>query len=168
MKRLFLTIIMQVCIVLLISNPISIVPQSYNGMTKDAYVSLPNSAGGVNVKIMFKNTSDKTIKYIYINCTPYNAVDDVVPCSIRGYKVLDLSITGPIEPNTGNIPEYMWKYLGNLDYNGVYLAEFENVWYNSTIKYAVVDKIEIVYMDNSREVLTKPFHHIFLLNIIRQ
>jgi len=79
-------------------------------MTKDARTSVPNSVGGVNVTTMFKNTSDKTIKYVYINCTPYNAVDDAVPCSIRGFDVLDLSITGPIEPNTNNDCDYAIKW----------------------------------------------------------
>ena len=36
----------------------------------------PNSAGGVSVQIIFQNDTQKTIKYVYFDVVPYNAVKD--------------------------------------------------------------------------------------------
>ena len=35
-----------------------------------------NSAGGVSVQIIFQNDTQKTIKYVYFDVVPYNAVKD--------------------------------------------------------------------------------------------
>lgn len=46
--------------------------------------SEPNSAGGIDLYIKWKNTSEKTVKYAYFTCDLYNAVDDNVENDISG------------------------------------------------------------------------------------
>jgi len=91
----------------------------------------PNSAGGVNVEAMFKNQSDKEIKYLRVSVTPYNAVMDPVSCQITGKSTIRLEDVGP------------WV-AGGVDY-----GTWKNVWYNQTIRYISLDLIEIEYMDGS-------------------
>lgn len=57
-----------------------------------------NSVGGVTVDIYYCNNSGKAIKYITWYMTPYNAVNDAVKCSVRGYSQVTGKTTGPIEP----------------------------------------------------------------------
>lgn len=57
-----------------------------------------NSVGGVSVSIKYCNNSNKIIKYITWYMTPYNAVGDIVKCSVRGYSQAQGKTTGPIEP----------------------------------------------------------------------
>ena len=42
----------------------------------DTWKPGPNSAGGVSVQIVFQNDTQKTIKYVYFDVVPYNAVKD--------------------------------------------------------------------------------------------
>ncbi len=92
----------------------------------------PNSAGGVDVSIEFKNLSDKTIKYITFKVVPYNAVDDVVECEIRGISERLLKATGPIAANDVR-SDMVWQ----------------DVWYNTTIKRCTAVVYKIIYMDGS-------------------
>lgn len=57
-----------------------------------------NSVGGVSPTIYYCNNSGKTIKYITWYMTPYNAVNDAVTCSVRGYSQVTGKTTGPINP----------------------------------------------------------------------
>lgn len=98
----------------------------------------PNSAGGVNVFIRWQNISSKPIKYITFSVTPYNAVDDAVSCTISNKGKYRLKATGPMEAKTEKIENNFW----------------ENVWYNSTIKRAEINSIDIIYMDNSEESIS--------------
>src|ERR1035441_206544 len=82
------------------------------------YTTEPNSAGGVSCNIVWKNISSKTIKYIHFTVTPYNAVGDAVTCSVRGYSETRVQDTGPFKPG---------KTYG-------YDNEWDNLWYNYTIK----------------------------------
>lgn len=109
--------------------------EDYNSIMVDGvlygYISTPNSAGGVSIALSITNYDEKEIKYITFDVTPYNAVDDPVESAIRNKSKLELKVTGPVEKN------------------GV--TEFDNVWYNKTIKYAVISHITIEYMDGSTE-----------------
>lgn len=93
--------------------------------------STPNYAGGVDVRIKFWNVSDKTIKYVYFTVEPYNRVDDVTASTIGGKSLVKLEAVNYIEQNQ------------------CYDATWENVWYNSTIAYAKIKNIKIIYKDNS-------------------
>lgn len=100
-----------------------------------AYSDDPNSAGGVDFSVRFNYyQKERTAKYITIKAVPYNAVDDIVACEIKGTSLATLKITGPFE-------------RGNT-----YSSRYENAWYNSTIKYAVISEITIEYADG--EIIT--------------
>lgn len=100
--------------------------------------SSPNSASGVDLYIQWKNTSSKVIKYATFEVVPYNAVDDVVYCEIRGHSNFRALDTGPFKKGQGNA-------------SGVY---WENAWYNSTIKYVKLEGVDIEYMDGTTISLT--------------
>jgi len=104
------------------------------------YTSDPNSAGGVDVNIEWKNISNRTVKYAYFRVVPYNAVDDIQECRISKESKQYLSITGPIKP--GGI-------------NGKY-SNWENVWWNYTISYMKIVSIELEYMDGFKIQTTNP------------
>lgn len=93
----------------------------------------PNSAGGVDLNIVWQNRSAKTVKYAYFTLVPYNAVGDAVACSIRDYSEYTAEVTGPIRPGQ--------TYGGGMPW--------ENAWYNNTIKRARVEQIRIVYTDST-------------------
>lgn len=97
------------------------------------WVASPNSAGGNDVKISFRNDSDKQIKYIVFLVDALNAVGDVVPCTVRQQTTMRLQATGP--------------YGGNRIVNNLY---WENVWYNHSVKSAKVVGAEIEYVDGEK------------------
>jgi len=100
------------------------------------FPSTPNSAGGVNVIIFWKNISPKDFKYVIFTVKPYNAVDDVVYCTISHEADSRLKITGPVKAKNMDKPSSsLW----------------ENVWYNNTIKRIEIEQIDIIYMDNTEE-----------------
>lgn len=91
--------------------------------------SEPNSANGVDLSISF--WSSQPIKYLTVWTTPYNGVNDPVLCEITRQAQQSCRYTGP----------------SSIDYPVV--ASVENEWYNATIKYAVLDKIRVEFMDGS-------------------
>lgn len=96
-----------------------------------SYLGRPNSASGVDAYFYYKNLSDKTIKYLFWEGYPMNAVGDRVSCEIRGYRDFRGKDTGPVKPG---------KSSGGC---------WECAWYNSTAKKLVLTGIEIEYMDGS-------------------
>ena len=101
----------------------------------DGWHSGPNSAGGVSVKGSFTYTGSKTIKYITIRFTPYNAVGDAVGCDTKRVSEYGLQCTGPYEPGKS------YSFFG------------ENMWYNWAIKSVKVTKAEIQFMDGTEETI---------------
>jgi hypothetical protein len=97
------------------------------------YTSNPNSAGGVDCNIIWKNKSDKTVKYANFSVAPFNAVDDMVESKIGGETYKKITVTGPVKPNKINGYDTYWECL----------------WYNSTISYMKITGIEIEYMDGT-------------------
>ena len=106
----------------------------------DVYVDDVNSVGGVDMRISWTNTSDKTIKYIHFYVVPYNAVGDQMYCDIRDHSRFDAYVTGPCEPGHQGYYKIGDIYYGNL---------WETVWYNSSIKTIELVGIKIIYMDGS-------------------
>ena len=98
-----------------------------------AYLSSPNSAGGVDAHLVWKNVSKKTIKYLTWSGYPINAVGDAVECEIRGVSESGGRITGPIKPGTTYGYGKYWECL----------------WYNYSAKKLVLTGIDIEYMDGS-------------------
>jgi hypothetical protein len=102
------------------------------------YTDDPNSAGGVDLHIVWQNTSNKAVKYCVFSVEPYNAVGDVVECTIKNISEYNGKVTGPISPG-------QWEGEDNY---------WECAWYNTTIVKAKLTKINIDYMDGSSEELT--------------
>lgn len=97
------------------------------------YTSNPNSANGVDLHIVWENTSDKTIKYCSFTAVPYNAVNDPVKCTIRNNSDYTGQVTGPIEPGQVSGEDRRW----------------DCAWYNNTITRAELTGVRIEYMDGS-------------------
>jgi hypothetical protein len=97
----------------------------------------PNSAGGVNVGVFFRNISEKKIKYIYFTIVPYNRVGDIVRCTISGRSSVRLEKVGFISPD-----EYSKDY-----------EVWANVWYNHNVSSIKITNIEIIFEDDSKQEL---------------
>ena len=100
---------------------------------KKAYLSSPNSAGGVDAHLVWKNVSNKTIKYLNWSGYPINAVGDPVSCEARGTIEGGGKVTGPIKPGATYGYGTYWDCL----------------WYNYSAKKLVLTEIDIEYMDGS-------------------
>lgn len=100
---------------------------------KKAYLSSPNSAGGVDAHFIWKNVSKKTVKYLNWSGYPINAVGDPVSCEVRRVTESGGMVTGPIKPGA------TYGY-------GTY---WECLWYNYSAKKLVLTEINIEYMDGS-------------------
>lgn len=98
----------------------------------EAKLHSPNSAGGVDVEVNFKNLSDKTIKYFVWEGYPLNAVGDRVGCEIRGMGNFRGKVTGPIKPKQ------------------TYYGYWSCAWYCWSARELVITGIEITYMDGTR------------------
>lgn len=96
--------------------------------------SKPNSVGGVDVFIGFKNLSSKTIKEVTFNVHAYDAVGDIVSCEVTDKEMAYLSSIGPYKKGKGE--------SGDSGY-------WSDVWYNSTIDRIELFSINIEYMDGS-------------------
>lgn len=96
------------------------------------WTAQPNSAGGVDLYINWKNLSDKVIKYAYFTVEPYNSVNDTVTCTIRHYSEFTAQDDGPFKKGQGTSGTgYYW----------------ENAWYNHSIRGARLKSVRIIYMD---------------------
>ena len=115
------------------------------------FVDEINSAGGVDMKIAWKNTSSKTIKYVYFTVEAYNAVDDKVYCEIGDHNEFTGYSTGPFEAGYTNLLYDDWEDEYSVD------TYWENCYYNSDIRYFVLTNIRIVHMDNTEENIGKDY-----------
>lgn len=91
---------------------------------------------------VWKNTSNKTVKYATFYWYPYNAVGDVMHCrtrTARRGRAAGGTVTGPIKP-------------GQTDGYG---SRWECLWYNSTIKKAYLYEIELEYMDGTSKTIDR-------------
>jgi hypothetical protein len=99
------------------------------------YTSSPNSAGGVDCNIIWKNLSEKTVKYARFTVVPFNEVNDRVKGEhdYSGDGEKTVKVTGPVKSK-------------QIDGNGTY---WDCLWYNWTIDYMLITGIEIEYSDGS-------------------
>lgn len=96
-----------------------------------ARLSSPNSAGGVDAIVYYKNLSDKTIKYFCWEGYAKNAVGDIVESEIGGREIFRGKDTGPIKPRkTGG-------------------GYWDCIIYNSTAKKLILTEVVIEYMDGT-------------------
>lgn len=97
--------------------------------------SRPNTAGGVDIQVGAMNPdSGEKLKYIRYWVSPFNAVGDKVQGETRRRDEAALRVTGPVEAD------------GDEDW-----STWKNVFYNSSIVCAEINKVEITYMDDSRD-----------------
>jgi hypothetical protein len=103
----------------------------------NSYPSKPNSASGVDLHIIWRNNSDKVIKYVDFAVEPYNAVNDVVRSEIGNKSLFEGRATGPFKKGEGNNGNKYW----------------ENAWYNYSIKTVQFYSVNIEYMDGTKVTL---------------
>lgn len=96
---------------------------------------VPNSAGGCDFYLKYRNSSPKTIKYLFWYGKVYNAVGDPVSCTIRGTSSVSGKETGPIEPDE--------------DGGGTW----DCIIYNYSARFVRLSKITITYMDGTSKTL---------------
>lgn len=94
-----------------------------------------NAAGGISVKLSFKNNTDKTIKYLRFPFVPYNAVGDEVKCTVTDVSLFPGRLTGPFAPGE------------------VQTASWQNVWYNHTITTVKLSYVLCEFMDGSEALI---------------
>jgi hypothetical protein len=98
------------------------------------YVSEPNSAGGVDLNIIWKNKTKRVIKYARFKVSAINDVNDEVYSTISIYPGTEwVKVTGPVKPN-------------QVDGYGTY---WSCVWYNHTIKRCKIETVRLEFMDGS-------------------
>ena len=108
------------------------VPIMITGM----YPSAPNSAGGVDIHVYPWITTSKTIKYVRMNFSAYNAVGDEMTCRVRRWdedNTFTGYITGPLE--FGNISWGKWAW--------------KNAWYNNDVDCIKLNWVNVEYMDGN-------------------
>lgn len=100
------------------------------------FVSGPDYAGGVSVLYSLKNISEKTIKYYSLTFLPYNAVGDVVKCSISNLSECSVKGTGPVGKNCKQNNKIL-----------------RTAWYNPSITKVALVSAEIEYTDGTKETI---------------
>lgn len=99
------------------------------------WTDTPNSAGGVDLYINWKNLSRNVVKYAYFTVVPYNSVNDMVTCTIRHYSRFTAQAdNGPYKKGEGTMGTYYY---------------WENAWYNYSIKKVELKEVKLIYMDGS-------------------
>ena len=96
-----------------------------------AYLSSPNSAGGCDATLYYKNLSNKTIKYFCWTGYCKNAVGDRVECEIRGDEFFAGRDTGPVRPG---------KSSGGT---------WDCIIYNYSAEKLIITDVDITYMDGT-------------------
>ncbi|MBO7575000.1 MAG: hypothetical protein J6S99_04215 [Bacteroidales bacterium] len=99
-------------------------------------LSSPNTASGCDYTMVFTNTSSKDIKYLDWKGNAYNAVDDIVSCTIRQRSLIEGRVTGPVPPNMEKT------------------CTWETIIYNWSAKSLRIIGITITYMDGTQVSLT--------------
>lgn len=94
-------------------------------------LSDPNSVGGCDYTLHYKNKSNKTIKYVNFTIDFYNAVNDRVYCEIQGGSSRSCKDTGPVYPE---------------EWGG---GTWDCVIYNYSADYAKISHLSIIYTDGS-------------------
>ncbi len=107
---------------------------AFFGEPKPVFVEGPDSVGHIGVEISVRFISGKVVKYVGVYLEPFNAVGDIVCCTVDGESERRLEITGPF------LPGQSWEGYG------------EGMWYNNTIVNARINRVHVVYMDETEEM----------------
>lgn len=143
---LFFSINLTGCVSFLIACVVS--TQSVEKETKEAIIeknlpivvthvstSSPNSVGGVDCSIAFRNLSNQQLKYVTFEVLPINAVGDYVECEVKKRDWVNLKVTGPVSIDDPSPPMHKWGAC----------------WYNSSIKKCKIVSINVVFMDGTQK-----------------
>lgn len=147
---LYLSLNLTGCITFMVASVIS--QQSVKKETKEAIrekklplvvthldTASPNSVGGVDCTIVFRNLSDQKLKYVTFGVSAINAVGDHVKCEIRKSDLVNLKVTGPVSIDNFQPPINRW----------------DNCWYNSSIREGRIVYIDVVFMDGTEKRYNK-------------
>jgi len=105
--------------------------KGYSIMLRSQSLSV-NSADGVSLRLRLQNISEsKTVKYATIEWQLFNTVGD------------------PTAGQNGTPPMTSTRFVGPLKPGETGGVEFENVWYSSVGRCAVIRKIEVEHVDGS-------------------
>jgi hypothetical protein len=104
------------------------------GEPAPVFVAGPDQVGHIGAQISLRNIAGKPIKYATVYLAPYNAVGDVVSCTVQNHSVYGIEITGPIVAGD--------KWEGYC----------EDMWYNYSIVDAKIDRVHCIYMDGTEEL----------------
>lgn len=96
-------------------------------------------AGGVDVRVVFKNNTNKMIKYVSFVLNAYNAVGDMVMCGVKKSFDSEGLFTGPL-------------LSGYTSKSSLY---FRGMFYNASITNVKIKSALITYEDNTTEELTE-------------
>ena len=101
-----------------------------------AYTSTPNSAGGVDLNIVWKNKTKRIVKYANFRVSAINAVGDEVYSELTHHGTA--VVTGPIKPGSVN----------------GYVTYWDCMWYNSQIRKCKVTSVELEFFDGTTLEIT--------------
>jgi hypothetical protein len=107
---------------------------AFFGEPEPVFMEGPDQVGHIGAEIKLSNLAGKPIKYIVVYVTPYNAVGDVVGCTVQEHSTFGIEVTGPIPVGDS------WE--GHCD----------GIWYNGTIVRAEIAFATVEYMDGSKEL----------------
>lgn len=114
----------------------------------DAYTWRAND---LRVGFTGRNISGKTIKYVRLSFSTYNAVGDPLYCEVTKRNRFTCSLTGPIAASTARTDYSGGSTMLDPEWHEVaYLPQF-----SSSKKGAIRDfKLEVDYMDGSKDVVS--------------
>ena len=108
------------------------------------YTGTPNAVGGVDAHVIPRITTPKTIKYVSMTFSIFNAVGD---------EVYDSKWGGEFIINSIGFNDFTGKVTGPLKYNDkVDWWKWDNAWYNSDIHCLKLRKVKVEYMNGSEEI----------------
>lgn len=101
------------------------------------HASTSNRIGGAGYRITYWNTSPKTIKYLDLTLTAYNAVGDKTDSVLGGTEPRTARDTGPVKP--GERKDASW----------------DAAWYGAPVHCVRLDTVKITYMDGTEQQLSE-------------
>jgi hypothetical protein len=103
-----------------------------------------DSVGGVEWTMRFRNNSDKDIDYVIVRWDCYNAVGDIIFCSISRRSDVGLRFTGPLKAGeTSTTKRNTTKF------------------YNSTYNSSRLTQVTVEFSDGTRITIDEFFYDVF-------
>ena len=106
---------------------------AFLGEPEPEFVEGPDEVGHIGAAITVHNLAGKTIKYITVYLTPYNAVGDAVSCTVLEHSTFGIEVTGPL-----CVGEHWQGYS-------------DGMWYNHSIVAAKIAFATVEYTDGTKE-----------------